>query len=103
MHYCQVEDSHGELVELVPLCSDTCHRDYCERHGLDYAGWDGCHEGSDYPEWCAACGIRASAGLSTECANDCMPIVVAIIGEPPSGKCPHGYPHYIAPEGACST
>ena len=44
MHECLIEDENGELVDAIPLCSDFCHRAYCEEHGIEYQGWNGCKE-----------------------------------------------------------
>jgi hypothetical protein len=51
MHY--IEDEQGDVVDIVPYCSDYCHR---EGEGTDYQGWNGCHEGADYDQECANCG-----------------------------------------------
>jgi hypothetical protein len=53
MHYHFIEDTEGDVVDLVAYCSDFCHR---EDQGDDYRGWNGCHEGSNYDEECANCG-----------------------------------------------
>ena len=61
MHYYEINDSKGDLVELVPFCSDSCHVEWCARMNLAYDGWNGAHE-SEYNEYCAACGVIANAG-----------------------------------------
>jgi hypothetical protein len=96
MHAYLVEDDRGDLVEVVPLCSDSCHRDYCRARGVDYGGWNGCQEsGSD--EWCAQCGIRCGIGSDeSECSAECLPVVVNILG-PIAGGCAHGRPFWIDP------
>ena len=53
MHYYFVEDADGDVVDLIPYCSDFCHR---EDQGENYRGWNGCHEGADYDQECALCG-----------------------------------------------
>jgi len=60
MHYYMLEDKTGDLVDLVPFCSDYCHQDYCRRTGKTYEGWNGCQEGSDYPQYCNQCGELVS-------------------------------------------
>lgn len=70
MHYHHVENSDGELVDLIAFCSDACHRDYCADHGLEYGGWNGCQEGSDYVEFCAACGVVAGGKFECEHQRD---------------------------------
>jgi hypothetical protein len=56
-HYHFIEDETGDLVELVPFCSDSCHRQWCADNNETYGGWNGCQEGSDAGEWCALCGV----------------------------------------------
>jgi hypothetical protein len=56
MHYHFVEDDSGNVVDLIPFCSDLCHRAWCADHGSTYGGWNGCHEGGDSAEFCANCG-----------------------------------------------
>tara|TARA_Y100000310_G_scaffold48876_1_gene45191 strand:- start:3641 stop:3856 length:216 start_codon:yes stop_codon:yes gene_type:complete len=36
MHY--IEDEQGDVVDILPYCSDHCHR---EGEGTDYKGWNG--------------------------------------------------------------
>lgn len=54
-HYYYINDLEGQLVDLVPLCSDTCHRSYCGANSLTYEGWNGCHE-LPTGQLCAQCG-----------------------------------------------
>lgn len=70
MHYHHVEDSSGDLVDLIPLCCDSCHKQYCEAHGLTYGGWNGCNEGGDYSEFCANCGVYAGGKPECDCQRD---------------------------------
>lgn len=65
MHYHHVEDAAGDLVDLIPFCCNTCHRNWCQEHGEEYGGWNGAHEGPDYVEFCANCGVVA--GGEYEC------------------------------------
>lgn len=53
-HLCLIEDDKGDLVDVIVFCSDWCHRDYCNSHGMSYDGWNGCHE-MDAPQQCANC------------------------------------------------
>lgn len=69
MHYHHLTE-RGEVVDLVPFCCDACHRDWCEAEGIAYDGWSGCHEGSDYPEWCASCGTFAGGTAECDCQRD---------------------------------
>lgn len=67
MHYYFIEDCHGELVALVPFCSDSCHRQWCNDNGVEYLGWNGAHENGDSAEYCHCCGVIA--GASEECCE----------------------------------
>lgn len=55
MHVHRIENEHGDLVDLVPFCSDHCHFQWCQDEGVEYEGWDGCHE-VEYLEFCECCG-----------------------------------------------
>lgn len=71
MHIHEITDSRGELIDVVPFCSDNCHRDYCDFMGVTYSGWNGCHDGPDYSEWCVMCGTIASCGEEAcECQRE---------------------------------
>jgi len=70
MHIHCVEDTKGDVIDVIPFCSDGCHRDYCREHGLAYGGWFGCQEGGDYPEWCAQCGVFAGGEAECSCQTD---------------------------------
>jgi hypothetical protein len=70
MHYHNVEDESGDLVDVVPFCSDSCNRDYCAKHGLTYQGWNGCQEGPDSPMFCASCGVYAGGAAQCEHQRD---------------------------------
>lgn len=93
MHYYYVEDEQGDLVDLIPFCCDSCHREWCRKNSLDYGGWSGCNE-SDSPEWCHNCGVRCNVGNETECDWTCAPLTVNLIG-PMEGACEHGVPNWI--------
>ncbi len=67
MHYLELDDEHGDLVELVAFCSDSCHQDYCQQTDATYDGWNGAHEGSDSVEFCALCGVVAGGLGMAEC------------------------------------
>lgn len=66
MHYHHIDDEDGNLCDLVPFCSDSCHRDWCEAHKVPYNGWNGANEGSDSPEFCAYCGVYAGGGYDCD-------------------------------------
>jgi hypothetical protein len=74
MHYFHVNDSRGELVDLIPFCCDSCHRQWCEANGEEYSGWNGCNEGSDSVEFCHNCGNVA--GGSYQCKHQRDNVVV---------------------------
>ena len=67
MHYHYLEDDNGELVDVVPFCSDACHRDYCNQTDEDYQGWSGANEGSEEVDYCALCGVVAGGDGMAEC------------------------------------
>lgn len=54
-HYFPIEDVEGNLVDVVPFCSDWCHRNWCEQNGEQYGGWNGCYE-HDHTVMCEFCG-----------------------------------------------
>ena len=57
MHYHYLEDDLGDIVDTVPFCSDSCHRQWCYDTNTDYYGWNGCHEAPDYEEECTFCNV----------------------------------------------
>ena len=68
VHYHELEDSHGDLVELVTLCSDWCHRCWCDGNDAIYGGWNGCHE-LEFQDSCAQCG-RVIPGVELDVDQD---------------------------------
>lgn len=77
MHYHYLTDETGDTVDLVPFCSDGCHRTWCATHDETYGGWNGASEGGDSSEWCAACGVLSWVGLSDDSIPaDALPVVV---------------------------
>jgi len=64
LHAFHVEDSRGDLVDLVPFCSDSCHRQWCRDTGAEYRGWNGCMERPDYDQECASCSARIAGSAS---------------------------------------
>ena len=55
MHLHLIEDQEGQLVDAIDLCSDFCHKDYCDTNHLEYRGWNGCNE-SEFNTTCEECG-----------------------------------------------
>ena len=49
-----IEDNEGELIEAIPMCSDSCVRQYCLDNNLKYDGWNGCHE-LEFDDYCGSC------------------------------------------------
>lgn len=45
-----IEDPQGEVVDINYYCSDGC-----AKYDPDYAGWNGCNEIHDHPQWCGTC------------------------------------------------
>lgn len=95
MHEHYLYDDEGDLTDVVPFCCDACHREWCGAQGEEYDGWNGCHEGADYPQWCANCGARCGIGIETDCDGDCVPVGVY---PPYDRKCEHGYAYYLPAE-----
>ena len=90
MHEHNIEDARGDLADTIPLCSDSCHRDYCADRGLAYDGWNGCQESPDYNSYCAQCGVIAGCGPeSCECQRD--NIVVNRFLSDAGETCEHGH------------
>ncbi len=89
MHYHLIEDKDGQLVDLVPLCSDACHRGWCETHGVPYTGWNGAQEGGDSVEYCANCGVVA--GGAYECEHQRNNVVVNRFRSEAGEKCECGH------------
>jgi len=85
MHHHRIEDERGDLVDLVTLCSDACHRDYA---GDDYQGWSGCHE-TEFNDWCQQCGVVIPGQDACECQlhNVVVNRFLSDTGE----KCEHGH------------
>jgi hypothetical protein len=55
-HYYFITDTlTGDLLDALPFCSDYCHYWYCHQNGLEYEGWNGCHE-HPYDDECRECG-----------------------------------------------
>ncbi len=89
MHYHTIEDRYGNLVGLIPFCSDACNRAYCNEHDdIEYQGWNGCQEGSDYVEFCAQCGVVAGGAYECNCQGD--NVVVNRFRCDDGEKCEHG-------------
>ena len=89
MHYHVVENGPGNVVDLIPFCSDACHREYCGTHAdLHYDGWNGCQEGGDSVEFCANCGVAAGGTFACNCQRDNVVVnrFVCADGE----RCEHG-------------
>lgn len=53
-HLCLIEDTTGDVVDAIVLCSNSCHEAYCSENSLIYGGWNGCHE-LQGPQWCENC------------------------------------------------
>ena len=43
-HIHEIDDLAGDLVDLHYFRNDWCHRAWCLESGVNYAGWNGCHE-----------------------------------------------------------
>ena len=83
MHEVYIEDRNGELVDVMPVCSDACARE--SEH---YAGWSGCHE-LEFTDWCQNCGV-VLPGLETECYCQSANVVVNRFKVTERELCEHG-------------
>ena len=54
-HYHETNDTEGNLIYLIPFCSDWCHQNWCDENSKNYEGWNGCHE-HEQDEVCVSCG-----------------------------------------------
>jgi len=43
-HKHDVDGPDGDILDRAYFCSDYCHKEWCDTKGIEYAGWDGCHE-----------------------------------------------------------
>ena len=84
MHEHYIEDENGELVDVIPLCSDACHRNYA---GSDYAGWSGCHE-TEFTTYCAQCGVVIPG--QDACEHQTLNVVVNRFRSEEGERCEHG-------------
>lgn len=89
MHYHERDDERGDLVELVPFCCDSCHVEWCRVKGIEYGGWNGAHESADYSEYCANCGVIASAGEDS-CEHQQDNVIVNRFTTEEGETCEHG-------------
>ena len=80
-HQVLIEDANGELVDALPYCSDACAS--ADPH---YAGWYGCVEFPDGPEWCVGCGVLIN---ELECGCDAG-VVVNRVTPLEAERCEHG-------------
>lgn len=51
-HLITIENTQGDIVDAIYYCSDGCARTH-----PNWAGWNGCHEIHDSPQWCGNCGV----------------------------------------------
>ena len=54
LHYVMIDNSEGDLIDAIPVCSESCARQYCSDNGLDYDGFNGCHE-LEFDDYCGSC------------------------------------------------
>lgn len=90
MHVHEIEDEHGDLADVVPFCSDSCHREWCAKSSAyPYTGWNGAREGGDANEYCASCGVIASCGEGA-CEHQRGNVVVNRFTSQLGVACEHG-------------
>jgi len=91
-HAVETIDSNGEVVDVVFLCSDACHREYA---GADYRGWYGCIE-LEFTDYCAQCGVVLPGIYQSEYGDtgpcDCLlhNVVVNRFPRERGERCRHG-------------
>jgi hypothetical protein len=90
MHYHEINDENGDLSALIPFCSDSCHVEWCRVNDVEYGGWNGAHEGADYNEYCASCGVIAHAGDDDACEHQRGNVVVNRFTTEDGETCEHG-------------
>lgn len=83
-HFHYVEDSYGDTVEAIPLCSDSCNRLYAKEA---YRGWNGCHE-TEQTDFCQNCGVAIPGEDSCLCQK--RNVVVNRFLSDTGEKCPCG-------------
>lgn len=81
-HY--IEDKSGDLIEVVALCSDACHRLFAPD---DYQGWNGCHE-TEFTTFCEVCKVVIPGEDSCSCQGE--NVVVNRFTSSTGEKCKHG-------------
>lgn len=90
MHEHNIEDSRGDLVDVIPFCSDSCHRDWhLKQASAEYEGWNGAHESPDYNAYCANCGVIAGCGPES-CEHQRNNILVNRFPSDEGEMCSHG-------------
>lgn len=88
MHSHYIEDARGDLVDIIPFCSDSCHRQWHQDASEPYEGWNGAGE-SEFNEWCQQCGVIIGGSAEDDCGH-LYPVVVNLIGIPEDVYCEHG-------------
>jgi hypothetical protein len=84
MHEYYIDDAAGDLVDVIPLCSDSCLRAYSLEN---YAGWNGAHE-SEFTTHCAQCGVVIPG--DDACEHQTHNIIVNRFPSDTGERCPHG-------------
>lgn len=90
MHEHAITDETGDTVDIIALCSDSCHRAYA---GDAYEGWSGAHE-SEFTTYCAQCGVVIAGVTEDENGSPCEHqrdnVVVNRFLSEEGEKCEHG-------------
>ena len=97
MHEHFITDEDGVAFDVVPFCSDSCHRQWCADNDETYDGWYGCQE-SGVDQWCEQCGVRCDLDHEGDCDGSCLPVVVNLVY--PRDRetfCEHGIPDSVIP------
>jgi len=89
MHCHAVNASNGDLIDIIPLCSDSCHLDYDRDRGLKYEGVSVDYDPPDDNTYCAQCGVIAACGPDA-CEHQRDNIVVNRFLSESGETCEHG-------------
>lgn len=86
MHEYLITGPDGDVLDVLPMCSDACHRAYARD---DYNGWNGAHQ-TEHTTFCASCGVVIGADDDDTCDCQLRNVVVNRFVTDDGEQCPHG-------------
>lgn len=90
-HYIDVNDTNGDLIDLIPFCCASCRTDYCRDNSIETDENFSNAEGGDSNEYCAECGVIAHIGFEEEsCEHQRDNFVVNRFQSEEGEVCEHG-------------